>query len=512
RAICPFQNLYTVIGRMHGNTHKHSGSKKTFDVISKQYAYIPQSFIKVYVAQCTQCCIRRNFSAPVIREIIILKKFLQHVQVDLVSFEKYPDKKYQYIAHLQAAEVAAFLLSVFTVFGPPYILQSDNRREFTAQIIYELLSLWKEIYIINGHPCYPQSQGIIENSNKTLKNVLFVWMEDNNQRDWDTMNICRSRPTNYTLYELEDLPEGIIKNEEDSENEDNNLSDKYEDFNEITQINNMERDSASQSLIVASPSSSRSLILFSDIFQEEDSTIKENSTLQTNKSSLITSVLGEHKLEISAQDNFTSNQKRITKDKENQNFINSNNSNDYVPSKKHRIRVIQEVSNNLTSQHNIYWQVANKNLEDYCSKMKHQMHTKYNIHEYVYEVGDLVKIQVAKIDCGPGDHCALPCKVFAVLLRNMYRLVYRFGILDQAFLACVVLLLGPKEYPELDNPPTNTTVSIIKAAKLQSNTLASNKVCNCRGDCFTARYICKKANIVCESGCYLKNSKCKHQA
>ncbi|CAG8741706.1 17233_t:CDS:2, partial [Dentiscutata heterogama] len=91
------------------------------------YTYIPQSFIEVYVAQYTQCCMRKNFSASVIRETIILKKFLQRVQVDLVSFEKYLDKKYQYIVHLhdhftrfswtcslytkKAAEVAAFLLS-----------------------------------------------------------------------------------------------------------------------------------------------------------------------------------------------------------------------------------------------------------------------------------------------------------------------------------------------------------------------------------------------------------------
>ncbi|CAG8589935.1 2296_t:CDS:2, partial [Scutellospora calospora] len=171
---------------------------------------------------------------------------------------------------------------------------------------------------------------------------------------------------------------------------------------------------------------------------------------------------------------------------------------------------IQEASNNPTSQHNIYWQVVNKNLEDYHSKMKCQMHTKYNIHKRVYEVGDLVKIQVAKIDYSPGDRCTLPCKVFAVLLRNMYHLVCRFGILDQAFSAGVVLPLGPKEYPELNNPPTNVTVSMIEAARLQSNTLASNKVCNCRGDCLTARCICKKANIVCGSGCHPKNSKLTH--
>ncbi|CAG8831973.1 9925_t:CDS:1, partial [Gigaspora margarita] len=60
--------------------------------------------------------------------------------------------------------------------------QSDNGREFTIQIIYEL-SLWKDIHIINGRPRHPESQSSVESSNKTLKNVLLTWMEDNKRRD-----------------------------------------------------------------------------------------------------------------------------------------------------------------------------------------------------------------------------------------------------------------------------------------------------------------------------------------
>ncbi|KAF0539689.1 hypothetical protein F8M41_006948 [Gigaspora margarita] len=40
----------------------------------------------------------------------------------------------------------------------------------------------------------------------------------------------------------------------------------------------------------------------------------------------------------------------------------------------------------------------------------------------------------------------------------------------------VVLPLGPKEFPELDDPSINITVSIIEAARLQSNALASATV------------------------------------
>ena len=156
--------------------------------------------MELYVARCTQCCTRKSFPAPIAGKTIVSKKFLHRVQIDLVSFEKRPDGDYRHVAHLrdhftrfswtcplrtkEAIEVAAFLFSVFTVFGPPFILQSDNGREFTAQIIYELLSLWKDIHIINGRPRHPQSQGSVENANKTLKNAISAWMEENSRNDW----------------------------------------------------------------------------------------------------------------------------------------------------------------------------------------------------------------------------------------------------------------------------------------------------------------------------------------
>ncbi|CAG8794960.1 29258_t:CDS:2, partial [Racocetra persica] len=109
RVVCLFQNLYEVLGKVHGNTHQHCSLKKTFEVISNQYTYILCSFVELYVARYTQYYTRRSFPALIVRKTIVSKK------------------------------ASAFLFAVFTIFGPPYILQSDNRREFTAQIIHELL-------------------------------------------------------------------------------------------------------------------------------------------------------------------------------------------------------------------------------------------------------------------------------------------------------------------------------------------------------------------------------------
>ncbi|CAG8810419.1 7034_t:CDS:2, partial [Gigaspora margarita] len=90
-----------------------------------------------------------------------------------------------------------------------------------------------------------------------------------------------------------------------------------------------------------------------------------------------------------------------------------------------------------------------------------------------------VKIQIAKIYRGPGDHCTLPCKIFTVLPNNRYHVICQFGVLKNAFPAGKVVPLGPKEFPELDNLLINKTISIVEAARLQSNSFASDKGCNC---------------------------------
>ncbi|CAG8831974.1 9926_t:CDS:2, partial [Gigaspora margarita] len=117
----------------------------------------------------------------------------------------------------------------------------------------------------------------------------------------------------------------------------------------------------------------------------------------------------------------------------------------FIPNKRYRFHALQDMSNDPTYQYNIYYQVANKNFEDCHSKMENQMHTRYKIHERVYKVGDLVKIQIAKIDRGPASE---------------------------------VVPLGPKEFPELDDLLINKTISIVEAARLQSNSFASDKECN----------------------------------
>jgi hypothetical protein len=84
----------------------------------------------------------------------------------------------------RAAEVAFHLLDIFSTFGAPYILQSDNGREFTAKIIEDFRSLWPELKIIHGTPRHPQSQGSVERGNGDIKDMLRCWLQDNNTNKW----------------------------------------------------------------------------------------------------------------------------------------------------------------------------------------------------------------------------------------------------------------------------------------------------------------------------------------
>lgn len=81
-------------------------------------------------------------------------------------------------------------------------MQSDNGKEFCAEVIKELVKLWPSLKIINGRPRHPQSQGLVERANGILQQRLGKWREYTKRNDWSyglrlvvlSMNnsICRS--------------------------------------------------------------------------------------------------------------------------------------------------------------------------------------------------------------------------------------------------------------------------------------------------------------------------------
>lgn len=120
-------------------------------------------------------------------------------QVDLIDMQTEPDERYKFILNYQdhltkfvflkplkskrATEVAYNLLDIFCIIGAPYILQSDNGREFTAAVINELADMF-DAKIIHGKPRHSQSQGSVERANQDVRDILVSWMADNKSTNW----------------------------------------------------------------------------------------------------------------------------------------------------------------------------------------------------------------------------------------------------------------------------------------------------------------------------------------
>jgi transposase InsO family protein len=83
-----------------------------------------------------------------------------------------------------AEEVAYNVMDIFCIFCAPFILQSDNGREFSNKIIEAFKDLWPGLKLVHGKPRHSQSQGSVERSNQDVRDMLVAWMLDNKTKQW----------------------------------------------------------------------------------------------------------------------------------------------------------------------------------------------------------------------------------------------------------------------------------------------------------------------------------------
>jgi hypothetical protein len=65
-----------------------------------------------------------------------------------------------------AEEVADQLMDIFYMFSAPFILQSDNGREFVNKILQNLADMCPGMKLVHGKLRHSQSQGSVERSNE----------------------------------------------------------------------------------------------------------------------------------------------------------------------------------------------------------------------------------------------------------------------------------------------------------------------------------------------------------
>ncbi|XP_055932879.1 KRAB-A domain-containing protein 2-like [Argiope bruennichi] len=142
-------------------------------------------------------------SAPnkdIVVKPMISSEINSRCQVDLIDLQSNSEGEYKFIMvyqdHLtkfvqlrplktkRAEEVAYHVLPIFLTFGAPAILQSDNGREFSNQVVSEICAMWKDVKIVHGKPRHSQTQGSVERANQDIQNMLTAWMNDNNTNKW----------------------------------------------------------------------------------------------------------------------------------------------------------------------------------------------------------------------------------------------------------------------------------------------------------------------------------------
>lgn len=136
---------------------------------------------------------------------IIHSQMNSRSQIDIIDLQSDPDGDFHFIFNYQdhltkfvtlrplrtktAEEVALVLLDVFTTFGTPCILQTDNGREFMNRLLESLKDLWPTLNIIHGKPRHSQSQGSVERANRDVQDMLNTWKSENKTKSWSHFHI-----------------------------------------------------------------------------------------------------------------------------------------------------------------------------------------------------------------------------------------------------------------------------------------------------------------------------------
>lgn len=179
----------------------HGGRTRMIKELAHKYKNVTVETIVTYLRLCETCRKKQKL----LKKGFVVKPILHNelnsrCQIDLIDMQTNPDGVMKFILVYQdhltkfvllrpmcsksADEVARHLLDIFSTFGAPNILHSDNGKEFCNETIKSLCKLWIDVKIVHGKPRHSQSQGSIERANQDVENMLAAWMETNNTSKW----------------------------------------------------------------------------------------------------------------------------------------------------------------------------------------------------------------------------------------------------------------------------------------------------------------------------------------
>jgi hypothetical protein len=80
--------------------------------------------------------------------------------------------------------IIIFLEDIIAIFGCPNRIVTDNASSFKSEPLVKFCEQF-EISLIHSTPYYPQGNGLVESSNKSLIKLIKILLEDN-KRAWDS--------------------------------------------------------------------------------------------------------------------------------------------------------------------------------------------------------------------------------------------------------------------------------------------------------------------------------------
>ncbi|XP_060846515.1 KRAB-A domain-containing protein 2-like [Rhopalosiphum padi] len=190
--------LFEVIHAAHLSVG-HGGRNRMMAVLKTKYCNVTTEAVMAYLGLCSNCQVKQsNPKRGLVTKPILHSAFNSRAQIDLIDMQSQNYNNYRYIMNYQdhltkfvilkplktkrAEEIALNLIDIYTIFGAPAILHSDNGREFVNSIITNLNEMWGDIKIVHGKPRHSQTQGSIERANRDVEEILASWMTDNKSR------------------------------------------------------------------------------------------------------------------------------------------------------------------------------------------------------------------------------------------------------------------------------------------------------------------------------------------
>ncbi|XP_069610658.1 KRAB-A domain-containing protein 2-like [Ranitomeya imitator] len=189
--------LCSVIHNAHISTG-HGGRTRILKEVNRKLKNVTTESIVIYLRLCQPCQRKtEDYQKGLVVKPILHSEMNYRAQVDLIDMQSNCDNDFNFIFVYQdhvtkfvllcalctktAEEVAYHLLDIFSTFGAPCILHSDNGREFCNK---SLCAMWPDMKIVHGKLGHSQSQGSVERTNQDIENMLSTWMETNKTPKW----------------------------------------------------------------------------------------------------------------------------------------------------------------------------------------------------------------------------------------------------------------------------------------------------------------------------------------